>query len=75
MESKFDFQNDPQDRIVYIRSVEAQDLPDDVQAELGGLKQLYAVHSSDGERLALVRDRDMAFMLARQNDYAPVAVH
>ncbi|MYA88929.1 MAG: DUF1150 family protein, partial [Boseongicola sp. SB0662_bin_57] len=36
---------------------------------------VYAVHSSDGERLALVKDRSLAFILARQNDLAPVNVH
>ena len=40
-----------------------------------GRKQLYAVHSEDGERLALVGDRHLAFVLARQNDLTPVAVH
>jgi hypothetical protein len=33
------------------------------------------VHDSDGQQLALVADRKLAFRLARQNDYAPVAVH
>jgi len=36
---------------------------------------IYAVHRADGERLALVRDRALAFVLARQNDLAPVSVH
>jgi hypothetical protein len=40
-----------------------------------GRKQLYAVHDEAGEQLALVADRKMAFVLARQHDYAPVAVH
>ncbi|PIV78887.1 MAG: DUF1150 domain-containing protein, partial [Rhodobacteraceae bacterium CG17_big_fil_post_rev_8_21_14_2_50_63_15] len=29
----------------------------------------------EGERLALVRDRRLAFMLARQNNMEPVTVH
>lgn len=62
-------------RIVYVREVDVADLPEDVQAQAGGLKRLYAVHKADGERLALVRDRSLAFVLARQNDLAPVAVH
>jgi len=33
------------------------------------------VHSEAGERLALVRDRKLAFILARQNDLTPVTVH
>ncbi len=62
-------------RIAYIRAVDAAELPAEVREELDGVDQLYAVHSADGERLALVKDREMAFMLARQNDYAPVTVH
>jgi len=33
------------------------------------------VHDSDGQRLALVKNRKLAFALARQNDLAPVNVH
>lgn len=63
------------DRIVYVRPVDVADLPKEVQSEVEGADQLYAVHAPDGERLALVKDRDMAFILARQNDYSPVTVH
>lgn len=62
-------------RIVYVKTVDVADLPSEVQAEAGELNQLYAVHDADGQQLALVADRKMAFVLARQNDYAPVAVH
>lgn len=63
--------------LVYVRKVEMDDLPDAVrqEAEDGGLDQLYAVHSDDGEQVALVGDRSMAFALARQNDLQPVSVH
>lgn len=64
-----------EDRIVYVRAVAVADLPEQVQREAGGLKTLYAVYSPEGERLALVRDRNLAFVLARQNDFAPVTVH
>ncbi len=74
MNMPIDF-NDAHSRIVYVKVVDVADLPDAVQAEAGELEQLYAVHDSDGQRLALVADRQMAFFLARQNDYAPVAVH
>ena len=63
------------DRIVYVRSVEANDLPDDIRAKLPKETLLYAVHNSNGERLAIVEKRDMAFVLARQNDLSPVTVH
>ena len=62
-------------RVVYVRPVAVADLPDDLREAAGGAETLYAVHDTDGERLALVRDREMAFVLARQNDLAPVHVH
>lgn len=64
----------PQD-IVYIRSVAVSDLPDEVREAAMGATELYAVHSAQGERLALVKERRLAFLLARQNDLAPVSVH
>lgn len=63
------------DRLVYVRAVAVADLPEEVREQAEGLKTLYAVHRADGEQLALVRDRHMAFALALQNDLAPVAVH
>jgi hypothetical protein len=61
--------------IVYIREVAKEDLPQDVQKQIIGRDKLYAVHSELGERLALVKERQLAFVLARQNDLSPVAVH
>lgn len=77
MNTPFDFdqQSGVDERIVYVRAVDVAELPDEVRAESEGLDQIYAVHAADGERLALVRDRDTAFVLARQNDFAPVTVH
>ena len=62
-------------RTVYVRAVAVADLPEDLQEEAEGRDVIYALHGADGERLALVAERDMAFMLAFQNDLAPVAVH
>ncbi|AWI82694.1 hypothetical protein CEW88_02835 [Alloyangia pacifica] len=75
MNTKYDFSEFDADRIVYVRSVEVSELPEDVQEQVGDQTRLYAVHRADGERLALVRDRGLAFALARQNDLAPVTVH
>jgi hypothetical protein len=75
MNSPIDFDEVNSTPIVYIRAVAVADLPEDVQREAEGIDRLYAVHDADGERLALVRDRDLAFVLARQNNMAPVAVH
>lgn len=69
------FEGVPESRIVYVRPVAVADLPADVQAHADGLTTIYALHDADGDRLALVKDRAMAFALARQNDMAPVNVH
>ena len=74
MNTPFDF-NDAGRRIVYVKAVDVADLPEDVRAGAGDLQQLYAVHDSNGEQLALVADRKLAFVLAKQNDFAPVPVH
>ncbi len=62
-------------RIVYVKAVDVADLPKDLREQAGDLDQLYAVHDSDGQQLALVADRKLAFVLAREHDLSPVAVH
>lgn len=75
MDTTYDFLPQNTDRIVYVRPVAVADLPRDLQDQAGGAQMVYAVHNSDGERLALVKDKRLAFVLARQNDLAPVHVH
>ncbi len=75
MDHEFDFGEADRRPIVYVRPVAVADLPAALQAQTGGLEQLYAVHSADGQRLALVADRKLAFVLARQNDFQPVNAH
>lgn len=75
MDTKFDFGEEQGHPIAYVRSVKVAELPQELRQQLPGLDHLYAVHSAEGERLALVRDRDLAFVLARQNDLTPVTVH
>jgi hypothetical protein len=76
MDTKYDFGAEGDVlRIVYVRPVPVAELPEDLQAQLPGIETLYAVHTEDGDRVALVRDRKLAFMLARVNDMAPVSVH
>ena len=75
MDTKINILQNSVSNIVYIRPVAVDDLPEDVRAEANGAEKIYAVHNEDGERLALVRDRQLAFILARQNDLAPVNVH
>ncbi|MGR3370374.1 MAG: DUF1150 domain-containing protein [Sagittula sp.] len=62
-------------RTVYVRPVQRDELPEEMQDQMDGRETIYAVHRADGERLALVKNRSLAFALARQNDLAPVTVH
>ncbi len=66
--------SDLKDRTVYISAVNVVDLP---EAVAKGISQgrVYSLNSSTGERLALVKDRSLAFVLARQNEFHPVPVH
>jgi hypothetical protein len=75
MNTKFDFAKYGIERTVYVRSVASADLPDEMRAETDGFETVYAIHSEDGERLALVKDRELAFAVARTNDLTPVSVH
>ena len=61
--------------IAYVRPIKASELPDEIQEQLSGVTDLYAIHHEEGERLALVTDWAMAFVVARQNDLHPVSVH
>ncbi|MEO0358028.1 MAG: DUF1150 family protein [Pseudomonadota bacterium] len=74
MNSKTDF-TAHQDRVVYVKPVDVADLPDEVQQEAGELDQLFALHDADGEQLALVANRNLAYDLARQNDMVPLTLH
>ena len=69
-------------KLVYIRAVTADDVIDDLVNDDGELEVdiesdaiLYSVHSGDGERIALVGDRELAFAAARQHEMNPVSVH
>lgn len=62
------------DRTVYVRAVKVSDLPEKVAQGISE-DQIYALNNSNGERLALVKDRSLAFVLARQNELHPVPVH
>jgi hypothetical protein len=69
-------------KLVYVRTVVARDVIDDlidddgeVAIEISDGDILYSVHSSSGERLALVGDRELAFAAARQYEMTPVSVH
>lgn len=74
MNTKFDL-SALGDRIVYVKPVKVAELPAEVRAQAGDLYEIYAVHNSEGEQLALVANRSMAFALARENDMLPVTLH
>ena len=66
--------SDLEDRTVYVSAVNVADLPEAVAREISQ-SRVYSLNSSTGERLALVKDRSLAFVLARQNEFHPVPVH
>lgn len=74
MQTPFEFPENNR-QIVYVKAVDVATLPKEVRDNAGELEQLYAVHNEAGEQLALVADRRMAFVLARQHDLAPQPVH
>ena len=67
MNTKYDLKEIGQG-IVYVKPGMVADLPAEVQSEVGDLKELFAVHNAAGEQLALVANRKLAFLLAREND-------
>jgi hypothetical protein len=69
------YDNLPKGQMAYIRLVSRESLPDDIRAQIPGDEPIWGVHAPDGECLALARHRSDAFMLARENDWAPVSVH
>lgn len=67
--------------LVYVRPVKASEVMEDAPAEalrtfdLEPDQTLYAVHSANGLRLAVLTDRDSAYAAAFANELAPVSVH
>ncbi len=67
--------------LVYVREVVASEVIASGPARtIDGLEitpnqTLYAVHSADGQRLAVMIDRDSAFAAAVAYELAPVSVH
>ena len=67
--------------LVYVRPVKAAEILESVPpAQVEGFdldpeQTLYAVHRADGERLAVLTDRDSAVAAALAHELAPVSVH
>lgn len=75
MDRRYDINLGDSGQIVYVRPVAVKDLPQELRAQAPVDGTVYAVHDAAGQRLALVGNRELAFVLARQNDLAPVHVH
>jgi hypothetical protein len=68
-------------QLVYVRPIKAAEIlahAPSAQIEGSDLdpeQTLYAVHRADGERLAVLTDRDSAVAAAIAHELAPVSVH
>ena len=68
-------------QLVYVRPIKAAEIIASTPAsqiegfELDPEQTLYAVHRADGERLAVLTDRDAAISAALAHELAPVSVH
>jgi hypothetical protein len=67
--------------LVYVRPIKAAEIMADTPLEqirgfnLKPDQILYAVHRADGERLAVMGDKDSAVAAALAHELAPVSVH
>jgi len=67
--------------LVYVRPVKAAEILANAPAaqiegiELDPDQTLYAVHRADGERLAVLTDKEAAVAAALAHELAPVSVH
>lgn len=65
--------------LVYVRRLAAEEarriVPADTFDEILEPDDLFSVHASDGQRLAIVEGRDAAFAAARAHDLRPRSVH
>ncbi|KAB7742744.1 DUF1150 family protein [Parvibaculum sedimenti] len=71
------FANVGMPNIVYVREVLAGELASDLGSEIDvpADTKLYAVHAANGDRMAVLDNRDAAFAGARQYDLEPLSVH
>jgi hypothetical protein len=67
--------------LVYVRQIRAADVIEDTPTTamksliVDPEATLYAVHGADGERLAVMLDRETAFATAVAHELEPVSVH
>jgi hypothetical protein len=64
---------------VYVREVGVEELKGSgvlpVDSPVPLTQKFFALHSADGRRVAVVDNRDLAFVAARQHELEPVSVH
>jgi len=81
MMTKEDFRGLGAPDLVYVREIRASDVMADVAVTvdkdlaIDPEAILYAVHGADGERLAVMMDRETAFAAAVAHELEPVSVH
>ena len=64
--------------LVYIRPIRAGEILfeiENIDVELDPNQTLYVLHGADGERLAVMLDRETALAAAEAHDLAAVSVH
>lgn len=74
MENDTELHSPVASQIVYVRTVAPEDIPQEAREQIGDAA-LYAIHDAQGKRLAVLANREMAFIVARQNEMTPVSVH
>lgn len=64
---------------VYVREVGIGELKDSgvipIDAPIPATRKLFALRAADGRLVAVLDNRDMAFVAARQHELEPVSVH
>ena len=65
--------------LVYVRPIGLDELqrilPPNALEQLDTTEDLFAVHNSEGERLAIVEGREAAFAAARAHQLTPASLH
>ncbi len=75
MDLNFGFKPAHEQRLVYIRKINASEFPDAIREEADVPDHLFAIHMDDGEQIAFLLERDAAFHMARENEMIPHSVH
>jgi hypothetical protein len=64
---------------VYVREVDVAELKGSgvipIDAPIPAKQKFFALHAADGRRVAILDNRDLAFVAAREHELEPVSVH